>query len=283
MQYNRASEAEMKLFRHSLCTAAIIATFIPAPVLAWGKTGHRVVGALAEGYLDAKAKAGVQRILGSESVAEASDWPDFMRADPSRFWQKTTPPWHYVTVPEGKTYAEVGPPPEGDAVTALARFSATVRDPGATLADKQLALRFIIHLVGDLQQPLHVGDGTDRGGNDVKVTLFGKQTNLHAVWDSGLIDNEQLSYTEMTAWLRAKITPADIERWRSTDPLVWIAESARARARIYPASSDLSYRYVFDHKALLYEQLEKGGVRLGAYLNALFADPSPKPVLRRQR
>ena len=253
--------------------ASLAIAFSPAPALAWGKTGHRVIGAIAQRHLSLQAAAGVKRILGVETLAEASTWPDFMRSDPSEFWQHQASPWHYVTVPQGKTYAEVGAPPEGDAVTALTRFSATVRDPRATLADKQLALRFITHLVGDLHQPLHAGNGTDKGGNDVSVTFAGKPTNLHAVWDSGLVDEEQLSYSEMADWLGARITPRDVRAWSTTDPGVWITESAALRDRIYPAKGEtsLSFRYVFDHSAQMELRLEQGGVRLAAYLNRLFA------------
>jgi hypothetical protein len=252
---------------------AFATAFVPTPVFAWGKTGHRIVGALAEGYLDAKAKAGVARILGKESLAEASTWPDFMRASPEEFWQKVAGPYHIVTVPKGKTYADVGAPPQGDAVTALKQFSATVRDPRASLADQQLALRFIIHIVGDLQQPLHANNGIDRGGNDVHLMFAGHETNLHALWDSGLIDQEQLSFTEWADWLRAKITPALQTRWSNADPLVWIGESADIREHIYPDTANVSYAYSFANKATVEQQLEKGGVRLAAYLNQLFAEP----------
>lgn len=249
----------------------------PAPALAWGKTGHRVVGAIAVKYLTPQAAAGVKRVLGVETLAEASTWPDFMRSDPSDFWQYKASPWHYVTVPQGKAYAQVGAPPEGDAVTALAQFSTTLRDPKASLADKQLALRFIAHIVGDLQQPLHAGNGTDKGGNEVQVTFAGKPTNLHAVWDSGLVDDEQLSYSELAEWLGARITSADAKSWGSADPAVWIAESAALRDTIYPAKGEtnLSYRYVFDHTAQMELRLEQGGVRLAAYLNQVFA-PMPQ-------
>ena len=248
-------------------------TAVPLPALAWGKTGHRVIGAIAQNHLSPRAATGVKRILGLETLAEASTWPDFMRSDPSEFWQHTASPWHYVTVPQGKTYAAVGAPPEGDAVTALQRFSATIRDPKAPLAGKQLALRFIVHIVGDLQQPLHAGNGTDKGGNEVTVTIAGKPSNLHAVWDTGLVDDEQLSYSEMAAWLGARITPADVKDWSTTDPTVWIAESAALRVRIYPDKgvTNLGYRYVFDHTAQMELRLEQGGVRLAAYLNRLFA------------
>ena len=243
----------------------------PGQAWAWGKTGHRVIGQIAEPYLTPAAQTGVKHILGVETMAEASNWPDFMRSDPSDFWQHTANPWHYVTVPKGKTYADVGAPSEGDAGTALRRFSATVRYPKTPLADKQLALRFIIHIVGDLHQPLHAGNGQDKGGNEVHVTFAGRPTNLHAVWDSGLIDDEQLSYSELANWLGARITSADVRAWSTPDPQVWIAESAALRDRIYPQDSSLSYRYVFDNKARMEERLERGGVRLAAYLNQLFS------------
>ena len=85
----------------------------------------------------------------------------------------------------------------------------TLRTPTASLADKQLALRFVVHLVGDLHQPLHVGKCCDKGGNDVKVTWFGKPTNLHAVWDLALVDDEQLSFTELAAKLERHISTQD--------------------------------------------------------------------------
>jgi hypothetical protein len=181
-----------------------------------------------------QATEGVRRILGVETLAEASNWPDLMRSDPSEFWQRTANPWHYVTVPKGRTYAEMGAPPEGDAVTALARFSATVRDLDASLPNRQLAPRFIVHIVGDLHQPLHAGDGTDKGGNDVRVTFMGRPTNLHAVWDSALIDEPQLSYSEMADWLDARITPSEAKVWSTADPNVWTAESTALRDRICP-------------------------------------------------
>ena len=257
-------------------SASLIAVAFTAlshsPALAWGKTGHRVVGQIAEQHLTAKAKTGVRRILGVETLAEAANWPDFMKSDPSPFWQQAASPWHYVTVPAGKTYDEVGAPPEGDAVTALERYSAVIRDRKATPADKQVALRFIVHLVGDLHQPLHAGNGTDKGGNDRRVTFFGRSTNLHSVWDSGLIDETQLSYSEMAEWLNARITPADLKAWSVTNPRVWIGESAALRDQVYPPAGDnsLSYRYVYDNEARLEQRLEQGGVRLAAYLNELF-------------
>jgi len=244
----------------------------PLPALAWGKTGHRVVGQIADAHLSNKARTAVKRILGPETMAEASNWPDFMKSDPAPFWQKTANVWHYVTVPAGTTYAQVGAPPEGDAVTALARFSATLRNRKASPEDKRMALRFIIHICGDLAQPLHNGNGTDRGGNDRRVTWFGKPTNLHSVWDSLLIDDEQLSFSELATWLNARISRADVKAWSSHDPAEWLADTVTVREQLYPAAGEtaLSYRYVYDNTPRLERQLQKGGVRLATYLNRLF-------------
>lgn len=258
--------------RTLIAACAALLALSPAPALAWGKTGHRVVGQIADAHLSSKARAAVKRILGTETMAEASNWPDFMKSDPSPFWQKTASPWHYVTIPTGETYAQVGAPPEGDAIAALERFSATLQDRKASLDDKRMALRFVIHICGDLAQPLHNGNGTDRGGNDLKVTWFGKPTNLHSVWDSLLVDDEQLSFSELAAWLNARVTPADVRRWSSSDPAVWMADSVTVRDQLYPPAGEtaLSYRYVYENTPRMELQLEKGGLRLAAYLNRLF-------------
>jgi S1/P1 Nuclease len=249
---------------------AILIALTAGPAFAWGQNGHRVTGAIAEPLLSRKAKTAITAILGNESLAEASTWADEMKSSPEPFWQTTANPWHWVTVPPGKTYAEVGAPPEGDAYSALKQFAVTLKDTKATKEEKQLALRFSIHIIGDLHQPLHVGNGEDRGGNDKKVVFMRDETNLHSVWDSNLIDREQLSYTEMTAFLSRKITPALRREWSVTDPLVWIGESASIRDTIYPTEERLSYRYAFNQQEKVDTRLMQAGVRMAAYLNDLF-------------
>jgi S1/P1 Nuclease len=253
-----------------ILVAAILMALTSGPAFAWSQIGHRVTGAIAEPLLSRKAKAAITALIGNESLAEASTWADEMRSSPEVFWQVTANPWHYVTVPAGKTYAEVGAPPEGDAFTALKQFAVTLKDPKATLEQKQLALRFSIHLIGDLHQPLHVGSGSDRGGNDRKVTFGREETNLHAVWDSTLIDRQQLSYTEMTAFLSRKLTPQLKREWANPDPLVWIAESAALHSQIYPTEDRLSYRYAFTQQDTVDRRLTQAGVRMAAYFNDLF-------------
>jgi hypothetical protein len=272
-----------------LIAAAVAASLIPTPALAWGKTGHRVVAAIADTQLSGLARAHVEEILGpGETLDEAANWPDEMRSAPGEFWQKTATPWHYVTL-SGIVYDHA--PPEGDALEALNRFSKTLQDPNASLADKRTALRFVVHIVGDLHQPLHNGKCCDRGGNDVKVTWFGKPTNLHAAWDSQLVDEEQLSFTELAEKLKRHISNSDVIKWWDINPRDWISESAEIRDTLYPPPArpkngeklkkghpllpDLSYGYVYKYTPLMERRLSQGGVRLAAYLNAIFLEPQP--------
>ena len=241
------------------------------PAAAWGPLGHRVSAQIAQNHLQPRTLRKVQQILGVEDLAEASTWPDEMRSSPEPFWQQEAPPYHYVTVPKGKGYADVGAPPRGDAVTALARFAHTLRDPKASPAEKALALRFTVHLVGDLHMPLHAGYGPDHGGNDVKVTFLGQPTNLHAVWDSQMLLDRGLSYTELTAWLLRRETPATVQAARSIDPQVWIAEDLALRDALYPADPRLGYDYAFVNEPLAEHRLWLAGIRLAAYLDAVFA------------
>ncbi len=267
--------------------AAALVTAVPSPVFAWGKTGHRVVAAIAEPQLSGLARAHVQEILGGgESLDEAANWPDEMRSDPAPFWQKTATPWHYVTL-NGIIYDHA--PAEGDALEALNHYRDVLRDPRATLAEKQTALRFIVHLVGDLHQPLHVGKCCDRGGNEVKVKWFGRDLNLHSVWDSALVDEEQLSFTEMAAKLDRHTSPQDVIDWWDINPRDWISESAQIRETIYPSAPtkpakpvkgkkrkgpalpELSYGYVYKFTPIMERRLQQAGVRLAAYLNDIYA------------
>ena len=237
----------------------------------WGQTGHRVTGAIAEAHLSTQARQTIAKLLPNESLAEASTYADEMRSNPSTFWQRTASPWHYVTVPEGKTYTEVGAPKKGDSISALASFKKTLLNKKASLAEKQLALRFTIHLIGDLHQPLHAGNGTDKGGNDTKLQFFREDSNLHRVWDSSMIDRKQLSYSEWTKWLESKISEKNITDWHQTEPKTWVAESTKIRASTYPDSDSISYNYMYEQMPVVTLRLQQAGIRIAAYLNEIYA------------
>ena len=271
----------MKNFtRFMAATLSLAVSLSATSALAWGPIGHRVAGKIAQDALSPQAQAGISALMGVESLAEGSTWPDFMRSNPDEFWRRTASPWHYVTVPPGLSYAQAGAPEEGDAYTALSYFTPRITDPSVPMAQRRLALRFVVHIIADLHQPLHVGNGQDRGGNRVDVLFMDEPTNLHALWDEGLILHEQLSYSEKARWLDRKITPEQRVLWRQTDPQVWIAESLVLRERVYevlgPADRDtmpnLSFNYVYAHKADVDERLSQSGVRIAAYLNEIFAE-----------
>ena len=122
---------------------------LSAPAHAWGIQGHRIAAQITGQFLSDSSKSAIQGVLGAESLADASYWPDEMRANPSPFWQDQAGAYHYVTVPPGKTYSEVGAPKKGDAITALAEFRHILQDPDASRAHKQLALRFSVHIIQD--------------------------------------------------------------------------------------------------------------------------------------
>lgn len=256
------------LLAFSLSIAAL-----PSTANAWGKTGHRVGGEIAQNYLTANTQAAVSAILGVENLAEASTWPDFMRSSSDEFWQGASRTWHYVTIPEGETYGESPAPETGDAITALAGFREILRDPGASQNEKARALRFAVHIIGDLHQPLHAGNGTDRGGNDFDVLWYGDTTNLHSVWDGKLVDNSQLSYSEMADWLGRRVMPETAAEWNVTDPVVWVSESTALRDTIYPEEGDnLRWGYIFEHKASMELRLTQSGIRMAAWLNEVFSN-----------
>ena len=132
-------------------------------------------------------------------------------------------------------------------------------------------MKSLIHLVGDVHQPLHVGNGTDRGANDVKVKFFWDKSNLHRVWDSGIIDKQQLSYSEYTNWI--DVAPQDqVTMWQNTSVLDWMEESVSFRESIYtlPEDKNLSYNYVHDHIGQVNQRLLQAGVRLAAILNEIY-------------
>lgn len=240
--------------------------------LAFGQTGHRITGKIAENYLTEHSQLALKKIIPTESLAEISTYVDEMRSDPAIFWKKTSKPFHYVTVPEKQSYIDIGSPEKGDAVSALKMYSKILKDKHSNLEQQKMALKFIVHIIGDLHQPFHSGNGEDYGGNDLKVEFYWKDSNMHRVWDSGMIKQKSLSFTEWANWLNKKITPHDISDWNQIDPVIWINESVSYREAIYPKSDKLNYSYTYENMPLLKTRLQQAGVRIATYLNDIFKD-----------
>ena len=204
----------------------------------------------------------------NESLAEASNWMDFIKSD-SR-WNHAGP-WHYATIPTGKSWAEAGIPEEGDIIQTIERLVRELKSKEFTDEDELVALRFLIHLIGDLHQPLHVGTGADRGGNDVRVKWFYQNSNLHRVWDSEMIDHQQLSYTELSNEINHP-SRERIFQYLQGSAEDWAYESMSYRDRVYalPEDGNLGYRYVFLNWEIVEERLLMAGIRLAGVLNAIY-------------
>lgn len=241
---------------------------VAGPVWAWGPTGHRAVGQIAERRLSAAALGKTTALLEGASLAEVSTWADEIRSDPA--WRHADP-WHYINLADDEDLVTVARNPAGDALEAIDRFAAVLADRSAPGERRAEALRFLVHLVGDLHQPLHVGRADDRGGNAVEARWFGRPTNLHRVWDSDLIDGEQLSFSEWARFLD-RAGPDEVRRTQDSTPLDWARESFALRAACYEiGDGELGYAYAWRHLPTVRRRLLEAGLRLAALLERLLA------------
>lgn len=234
----------------------------------WGQIGHRTIGHIADGRLSKKARKHVKRVLGSETLAEVSTWMDEIRSDNAYRYANT---WHYCTIPDGMTYETAPKQKGGDVVWAIERIIKGLKEGNLSPIAEAKDLKFLVHLIGDIHQPLHVGNGTDRGGNDVKVQWFGTNTNLHSVWDTRMIDGKQFSYTELADWVNHP-TKAQVKEWQSASVRDWAMESMSYRDQVYkvPENGRLSYRYSYDNFDLVKQRILQAGVRLAGVINEIY-------------
>ena len=232
---------------------------------AWGPKGHDVVAYIAECNLTPKAKKTIEKYIGTSIVhyASASHTPEYAY----------TATWHYANVDEGFTYETMTKNPDGDIVEAIDRIVAELKGGQLDPAQEQLYLKMLVHLVGDLHQPMHTGHLSDRGGNSVPVRFFGRESNLHAVWDSSLPEAaHKWSYTEWQNQLD-RLTEEEVARIQSGTPLDWFEESNAICREIYvatPEGSDLSYDYIAKYAPVIERQLLRGGHRLAGLLNEIY-------------
>lgn len=254
---------------------------------AWGPTGHRTVGEIAEKFMDPAALLKARTILQGNTLARVSTWPDEIRSEPARYSQ--TYPWHYTDwADDAHDHDEAAS--SGKLMGAINDQLAVLKDPNATREQKEFSLKFIVHLIGDLHQPLHVGNGLDQGGNFCKVTYMGQAMNLHALWDEGLINYTNLSFTEIAKFVSQGKTAEQMVAARSGTPIDWARESKDIRGKVYPANvvepqapmsiksycqkdvpadqiPKLSYEYAYQFMPILEERLFLAGVRLAIVLN----------------
>jgi hypothetical protein len=235
--------------------------------LAWGPTGHRATGWVAEKYLNKKAKKELNLILQGQSLAIASTWMDEIRADSTYDYASD---WHWVTILENDTYDASEKNPNGDIIQTIERIVVALKSKKLGRREELESIKMLIHLVGDIHQPLHVGGGADRGGNDVKIKWFRNDSNLHRVWDSDMIDETHLSYTELGASL-AVPDAVQLASWQKSGVRDWALESMALRQAVYHyGDGKLGYLYSYQNFHLVRQRLLQAGVRLAGILNEIY-------------
>ncbi|HIY77000.1 MAG TPA: S1/P1 nuclease [Candidatus Sphingobacterium stercorigallinarum] len=243
-------------------------------VFGWGMTGHRVIAEIAENHLNRKAKRNIERLIGKQKLAYWSNWADFIKSSSDTALLKTSS-WHFVNAPghlSFEAYQEVlRSSPEHNLYKAYQRVREQASDRRLDDAKRREALYFMIHLLADAHQPMHVGREEDLGGNRISVSFFNRKTNIHRVWDSDLVDNEKYGYTEYARVL--DYNPAFYAQYTNSSLEEWFYESHQLANLIYQdvaKEKKLAYDYVFRFKEPMEQCLLKAGLRLAKELNAVF-------------
>lgn len=234
----------------------------------WGLTGHRVIAKIASNNISHKTKEKIAELIDNEDLVMVSNWMDEIRSDSSYHGFND---WHWVSIPDGKVYAESEKNLKGDVIWAI-EYCKTVLISDTSVVIKVQYLKFLVHLIGDLHQPLHIGNGSDAGGNAVKVKWFGSSSNLHSIWDSKMIDSKKWSYSELAENLQ--------KEFRSTEQIFagdiesWAVESLRFRDQIYDfnGKTSLGYEYMYKNWPLVKSQLWKAGLRLAKVLDEIYCE-----------
>jgi hypothetical protein len=258
---------------------------------AWGGQGHRLVALLAAERLTPVARRNVTWLLGPESLADVSSWADrYLEGNYQTFY------WHFLNIPPDATSydrdrdcprqpgVDVGG--RGDAwrdcaVDRILYNKARLADTTLDRADRATALKFLVHIVGDLHQPFHAL-GVGHGGNDIKVTVFGSELcgnypcNLHGVWDGGMIAHRALDDAHYLPVLRELIAKNKWDAAPAGTPAEWAMQSHDlGKAALLPEHGNADEAYYRAHIATVEQRLAQAGVRLAAALNEVLVSAPP--------
>ena len=280
MQHAKAGRRRGRIL---FVTALALLVFfqMSTPAWAWGRLGHRVITRIAEKNLNPKAKSAIAALLEEgESISDASTW-----ADENRGRLPKTAPWHYVDVPldepryDRRFSADVAQ--KGCIVDKIHEFQATLKDPTRSVEDRRFALRFLIHCVQDLHQPLHVGDNHDKGGNQTQVRFYDRGTNMHRLWDSDIIKRAGHDEDFWMADLAILDTPENREGAMRGTVEDWATESLLAARAAYQVpetgkrmkpGQKLSHAYYNANLPVVRQRLYQASIRLATLLNEVFPE-----------
>ncbi len=240
-----------------------ILIFCPLYFFGWGAEGHKIVADIAKAHLNQGVEVQVQKYLGATSFEKASTWMDEVRSDHNFDYLK---PWHYANIEKGGSYSEAK---NGDIVSELNIVISKLRDykkmePAAV----SQGLKMLFHLCGDITQPLHVGYGSDKGGNSYQLVFEGGNTNLHRIWDSEIIGYSNIKL-EMCNERAKKISTEPI--FTQIDVMAWMNDSRALLPSVYNIQDNkISKEYITSNTEIIENQLAKGGIILALVLNDIF-------------
>ncbi|NVJ87925.1 MAG: S1/P1 nuclease [Flavobacteriaceae bacterium] len=235
----------------------------------WGQNGHRVTGKIAENHLSRKTKRKINKLLKGESLAFVSTYADEIKSD--REYRKFSP-WHYVNFPIAGEYDPKERNENGDIIYGINFCIKTLKDENSSTEDKVFYLKMLVHLMGDLHQPLHIGRAEDKGGNDIQLRWFNEGTNLHSVWDTKMIESWNMSYLELANNAK-ELSKEEIKELQQGSVIDWMYDTRKITQKVYNSAKSgekLSYRYSYLYFPIVREQLQKGGIRLAKVLNDIF-------------
>ncbi|RAI94991.1 S1/P1 nuclease [Algoriphagus yeomjeoni] len=251
-----------------LLTTTVFVFLIATQSFAWGQLGHYLIGYMAEKQMKKSVRRKVEKVLYPMSIGRSGTWMDEIKSDRSFDYANS---WHYMTSVAGE-YNEEIQEKGGNVYAEINRIKSELKAGGLDPNKEAEMLKMLIHMVEDIHQPLHVGTGEDRGGNDIKVDYFGRATNLHAVWDTSVIEGWNMSYTEIGNELSRRLNKDLIAGYRAGGIDTWLAEAVAARPLIYnlPENKKLSYNYGYDTRSTIEERLIAASVRLTQILEEIY-------------
>lgn len=260
----------MKIINRNILVAAGFATALTA--LPWGQKGHDTVAYIAECHLTPEAKAAAEELLDGKSIVYYANWMDNASHTPEYAYTKT---WHYKNIDADETFAEAKLNDKGDIVTALNEQIVVLGDTTKSKEERALALKMVVHFLGDMHQPMHLGRLSDLGGNRHEVRYFKNPTNLHTVWDSRLVESaHKWSYTEWQQQIDRATPEEEAAILSLTTPAEWAEQTYGICREVYektPVDTNIEYTYIADWTPVIEQQFLRGGLRLAKVLNDVLA------------
>lgn len=252
-----------------MVSVLFLMSFTKDKLVYWGKNGHRATGEIAESYLTKKTKRKINKLLKGQSLAFVSTFADEIKSDKKydKYYS-----WHYINMRFDETYETAEKNPEGDLVTGITACISILKDKNSTEEEKVFFLKMLVHFVGDLHQPMHIGRREDKGGNTIQVQWFGKGSNLHKVWDTNMIDDFKMSYTDLANSSKT-LSKTQVKAIQEGSLIDWVTEVHKITKEVYGSvkvGENLRYQYSYHHFGIVRQQLQRGGIRLAKILNDIY-------------